>query len=186
MDRKIIANKELEAIGGKPKVYRYWDEKEKKSIDILSCMDRPYSGIASYATIGLSEYNIGMISDEKQMRLELVGACDEKEELFPNILSTTAFEIMDRGNCGYGYIIPNVISQYINNCEMKHIYLTNPFLWEGFNSVEYENTKIAWLLIVPISNQEREYAKAKGWEALETKFEEANIDIFDIKRLSVI
>ena len=69
---------------------------------------------------------------------------------------------------------------------MKHIYLTNPVLWEGFNSVEYENTKIAWLLIVPISNQEREYAKAKGWEALETKFEEANIDIFYIKRLSVI
>ena len=30
MDRKIIANKELEVIGGKPKVYRYWDEKEKK------------------------------------------------------------------------------------------------------------------------------------------------------------
>ena len=29
-------------------------------------------------------------------------------------------------------------------------------------------------------------AKAKGWEALETKFEEANINIFDIKRLSVI
>ena len=33
MDRKIIANKELEVIGGKPKVYRYWDEKEKNSIE---------------------------------------------------------------------------------------------------------------------------------------------------------
>lgn len=28
---KIIAKKELEVIGGKPKVFRYWDEKEKKA-----------------------------------------------------------------------------------------------------------------------------------------------------------
>lgn len=27
---KIIAKKELEVIGGKPQVYRYWDEEDKK------------------------------------------------------------------------------------------------------------------------------------------------------------
>lgn len=183
---KIVAKKELEVIGGKPKVFRYWDEKEKKSIDILSCVDRPYTGIISYATIGLSEYDIGMLSDNKKLRVELVGACDEKEEFFANILSTTAFEIMERGNCGYGHIIPNVISQYINDCEMKHIYLMNPFLWDGFKTIEFEDRNIAWLLIIPMSSQEKEYAIANGWDALETKFEEADIDIFNLKRESVV
>ena len=183
---KIIARKELEVIGGKPQVYRYWDEKYKKSVDILSCVDRPYPGVISYATIGLSEYDIGMLSDNKKFRVELLGACDEEEKFFVNILSTTAFEIMERHNCGYGHIIPNVISQYIKDCEIKHIYLMNPFLWDGFKTVEFEDRKIAWLLIIPISNQEKEYAIANGWDALETKFEEADIDIFNLKRKSIV
>lgn len=183
---KIIAKKELDVIGGKPQVYRYWDEKDKKSVDILSCVDRPYPGVISYATIGLSEYDIGMLSDNKKLRVELLGACDEKEEFFANILSTTAFEIMERDNCGYGHIIPNVISQYINDCEMKHIYLMNPFLWDGFKTIEFEDRKIAWLLIIPISNQEKEYAIVNGWDALETKFEKVDIDIFNLKRKSIV
>lgn len=183
---KIIAKKELEVIGGKPQVYRYYDEKHKKSVDILSCIDRPYKGVISYATIGLSEYNIGILSDNKRLRLELLGACDKNEEFFANIISTTAFRIMERDNCGYGHIIPDVISQYIDDCEMKHIYLMNPFLWDGFETIEFEDKKIAWLLIIPISNQEKEYAIANGYDALETKFEEADIDIFDLKRKSVL
>ena len=96
-----------------------------------------------------------MLSNNKRLRIELLGACDKKEKFFVNILSTTAFEIMERDNCGYGHIISNVISQYINDCEMEHIYLTNPFLWDGFKTMEFEDRKIAWLLIIPISNQEK-------------------------------
>lgn len=124
---KIIAKKELEVIGGKPSVFRYWDKDEIKDVDILSCIDRPYTGVVSCATIGLSDYDIGMLSGNKKLRLELLGACDVKESLFPNIVSTTAFEIMERDNCGYGHIISDVIEQYIYDCEMKHVYLMNPF-----------------------------------------------------------
>lgn len=183
---KIIAKKELEVIGGKPQVYRFWDEQNIKNVDILSCVERPYSGVVSYATIGLSDYDIGMLIDNKNLRVELLGAIDEKEESFINILASTVFEIMEKGNCGYGDIIPNVISQYISNCEMKHIYLMNPFLWDGFETIEFEDRKIAWLLIIPISNEEKEYAMKNGWDALETKFEEANIDIFNLRRESIM
>jgi|GEM_PF-1715413 hypothetical protein len=33
---------------------------------------------------------------------------------------------------------------------------------------------------------EKEYAIANGWDALETKFEEADIDIFNLKRKSIV
>ena len=183
---KIIAKKESEVIGGKPQVYRYWNKTHEKSIDILSCINRPYVGVISYATIGLSNYDIGMSIGNKKLRIELLGACHDKEEFFANILCTTALEIMERNNCGYGHIIPNVIEQYVNDYEMKHIYLMNPFLWHGFETIEFENIEIAWLLIIPISNKEKEYAIANGWEALELKFEKADINIFNLKRKSVI
>lgn len=183
---KIIAKKELEVIGGKPNVYRYYDEKNIKSIDILSCIDRPYTGVTSYGTIGLSGYDIGLFSDNKSLRLELLGACDKNNELFANIISTTAFEIMESGKCGYGEIISNVVSQYIQDSDMKHIYLMNAFLWEGFDTIEFEDSKVAWLLIIPISESEKQYALTNGYDALETKFEEMDIDIFNLKRKSVL
>jgi hypothetical protein len=34
----------------------------------------------------------------------------------------------------------------------------NPFLWDGFKTLEIENKSIAWLLIIPISEKEKEYA----------------------------
>lgn len=183
---KIIAKKELEIIGGKPNVYRYWDEKDKKSIDILSCIDRPYTGVMSYGTIGLSGYNIGVVSDKKSLRLELLGACDKNNDIFANIISTTAFEIMEKGKCRYGEIISNVISQYCKDSDMKHVYLMNAFLWDGFDTIEFENCKVAWLLIIPISESEKQYALTNGYDALETKFEEMDIDIFNLKRKSII
>ena len=184
--KKIIAQKELEAIGGTPKVYCYNNEEGNKSVDILSCMDRPFKDIVSYGTIGLSDYDIGKTSDDKKLRIELLGACDIGEELFPNIISSAVFDIMERENCGYGHIILNVVSEYYNNCEMKHLYLMNPFFWEDMKTIEFDDRKVTWLLIVPISESEKEYAITNGYDALETKFEEADIDIFDLKRKSVI
>lgn len=38
---KIVAQHELQILGGTPKVNRYWNDTEDKSIDILKCMDVP-------------------------------------------------------------------------------------------------------------------------------------------------
>ena len=184
--RKIIAQKELEVIGGNPQVFHYWDDNEINNIDIMSSLDRPYHGVKSYATIGLSECDIGLFSNDKRLRVELLGACDEKEELFANILATTAFEIMEKKQCTYGDVIQNVISEYIIDSEMKHVYLMNPFLWNEFETLEFRELCVAWLLIIPISEQEKEYAIINGWEALEDKFEAVDIDIFNLNRKSII
>lgn len=184
--KKIIAQKELEVIGGKPQVFRYWDDDQKNSVDIFSSLDRPYSGVVSYATIGLSECEIGLVSNDKSLRVELIGACDKKEKHFANVLSTVAFEVMKKKKCSYGDIIQNVISEYCIDSEMKHVYLMNPFLWDGFETLEFRDRIVAWLLIIPISDKEKEYAIVNGWESLEDKFEEADIDIFNLNRKSII
>ena len=184
--KKIIAKKELDVIGGNPQVFCYYNDGNTVNVDILSSSDRPYHGVTSYATIGLSDYEIGLTSNDKSLRVELLGACDAKDEFFANIVATTAFGIIEKKKCSYGVIISCVISEYHPDSDMKHVYLMNPFLWDGFETIEFENKKVAWLLLVPISEKERVFALTNGWEALEDRFEASNIDVFNINRKSII
>ncbi|MBQ3782945.1 MAG: suppressor of fused domain protein [Lachnospiraceae bacterium] len=184
--KRIIAKKEFEVIGGKPQVFRYWDNDERKKIDILSSLDRPFRGVISYATIGLSECEINLSINDKSLRVELLGACDKNEMFFANVLATVAFEIMTKKKCSYGDIIQNAVAEYSVDTEMKHVYLMNPFLWKGFETLEFSDRSVAWLLIIPISEQEKDYATVNGWKSLEDKFDKFNIDIFDLNRKSII
>ena len=184
---KIIAKTALEAFGGKPSVIKYWDEKKKSSIDILASIDRPYTGVTSYSTIGLNEYSIGYISKETPLVVEIVGACSSSLDTFPNILASCAFNIINKKvTCYPGAIFENIVEIYIPDNSMKHILFLTPFLWDDkLKTMQLPDKKVAWLLAIPISDEEFTYAKAKGTEALEELFVETQIDIFDISRKSV-
>ena len=187
MDKnKIIANELLKVVGGKPKVTRYWDSTNKKSIDVFFAKDQPFNGIITCASIGLSDHNIGLKSSDKKLRVELIGACNDNHPDFPNLLSTAAFEIIDKGSCNYGTILPRVIELYYPDAIMKHIYLMSPFLWDKLASIELSDLKVAWLLMVPISDGEMKYAMQNGVDELETLFEKEDINIFDLSRKSTI
>lgn len=184
---KIIARTALEAFGGKPSVSKYWDENNVSNIDILSTIDRPYEGVTSYSTIGLSDYSIGYSVDEKPLRVEIVGASATMFELFPNILSTCAFNIINtKFPITHGEIFKGVVRMYYPDSEMEHVLFTSPFLWEKLNSLDFIDKKVTWLLAVPISTKELLFAEREGTEALEDLFEEKDINIFDISRNSVI
>lgn len=183
--KRIIAEKERETIGGSPHVFRYYDDSERIHVDILSSADRPCRGAVSYATIGLSEYDTGLLAGGKRLGIELLGACDAGEPSFANMLASAAFAVMKSGKCSYGDIIPDIIARYRNDTEMKHFFLTNPFLWDGFGTLESEDRLTAWLLAVPVSDSEKDYADENGWEALEDRFVECGIDILDLERKPV-
>ena len=56
----------------RPRVFRYWDERNIKCIDICECQDSPADGFVSYGTLGLSRTDIGVESEGKGVRIELV------------------------------------------------------------------------------------------------------------------
>ena len=183
---KVIAKKELEVFGGIPNVTRYWNDGKNRSIDILTCENRPYDGVNSYATIGLSQIDIGIHSDGKPLRVELVGACDTKEKNFIETLTLIAFEIMKRGQCKYGQLIKDAIMPLELISDMKHVYFMEPYVWDEFKTIEFEGYNVTWLLVIPISDGEIDYAIKNGTDALESLLEKHNIDIFNLKRKSVI
>jgi len=187
-EKRLIAKIAFDAFGGKPSVIRYWDDAKVSSIDILICKDRPEKDVVSYSTVGLSNYTIGFSVKDKLLNVELVGASYSKFDIYSNILATCAFNIINsKYTCYPGAIFQNVINLYDLNLSMKHILFVHPFLWEDqLKTLNLMDKQVAWLLAVPISNEEFIYAKENGTDALEDLFVENEIDIFDLARKNII
>jgi hypothetical protein len=187
-ENKQLAKRIATAFGGLPKVGRFWDDGHKSNVDILSCADRPEKGVVSYSTIGLSDWPLYDAGEEYGVRVEFVGACGSSFAQFENMLATAAFYVINSKKfCYPGAIFENIIPMYRASSPMKHFLFVPPFLWEGkLETLKLNAKQVAWLLVVPISDSEKEYAETSGPDALERLFEEKQIDIFDLDRASVL
>lgn len=185
-ENKIIAKSALQAFGGKPKVSKYWDAANVSSVDLLTAV-RPNEDVVSYSTIGLSDYSIDYNVDGMPLRIEIVGACAAKFDQYPNLLATCAFYIINsKFSISHGKIFRDMIEMYFPDSQMKHVLFVAPVLWEDLKTLEFPDKKVAWLLAVPISDNEYLYAQEKGAEMLEKLFEQKEIQIFDIQRKSIL
>jgi hypothetical protein len=166
----------------------YWDEKKENWINIVICPDSPFERVISYGTVALSEFSIGKDVDEIPLRTEIIGACYDKYDQFPNILSTCAFNIIvEHSSCIPGAIYPDVVNMYMPDSPMKHILFRPTFGWDKeFETLHFPDKIVAWLLAVPISDAEYHYARINGSEKLEAIFVEKQINIYDLERASIL
>lgn len=186
-ENKKLAQLVLGAFGGKPLVIEYQDDSEKLSIDIMSCADQPSPGITSYSTLGLSDFPMFQDDNEFPVRLELLAGCNTDVAWFPNMLASAAFYIMRTGwLCHPGVVLQIAIHPYAPDVPVQHLYFTAPFLWEDkLQTAQLETKKVAWLLALPITNDEYEYSKKNGDDNFEELLESVDVDIFDINRTSI-
>jgi len=184
---RAVAKYVAHVFGGKPSVKRYWDDDRRSSVDILKAEDSPDVGVASFATVGLS--NCPLLRDGKEYpaRVELVGACGTHTDSYPNILATAAFCVMNsHWFCYPGAIFPDIVSMYEESETMQHVFFTTPFIWEEeLKTMELADRKVAWLQVVPISEAEMRIAEKEGPDALEDLFVEHQIDVYDLDRPSI-
>lgn len=183
---KRVAQELVKIIGGNSQIFRYYDEAEAKYVDIFCSKNVPQKGLQSCATIGLNNSDINLINGERELRVEILGACDIRIESFQSVIAAVALDIMDLHKCYPGYIIENVINTYIPDSDMKHVLLICPFVWEKAETIVLDDRYIAWLQIIPISESEYKYAIKNSVNELENLLEEKDIDVFDIYRESVI
>lgn len=108
-------------------------------------------------------------------------------EYYPNVLATCAFCVINSNfSIFHREVFRDIIKMYYPESEMKHILFVSPFLWEDLKTLDFQNKKVAWLLAVPISENEYRFAQKKGKNSLEHLFEQKEIDIFDVERKSII
>ena len=173
--------------GVNPYVFRYWDDYKTKSIDLLQCENTPSEGLISYGTLGISGVDVGLLYEGKDLRVEFVGVSKPEQKIFPNILSTAAFEIMDHPSIEYGYVMNNIISYYLKDTTTPHLFFTDPAMWDKeLTDLEDTEKYITFLLAVPITEKERLFLQKNGTDKLETLLEEADADICDLYRNSVV
>lgn len=186
--REAIAKYLREAFGGHPEVTRYCDDNNRSQVDIMACKDRPTEGVISYGTVGLSDHPLMKYGKEYPSRVELTGACASCYTLFPNVLATAAFHVINsKWFCYPGAVFPDVVSMHRASETMEHLFFTSPFLWEGrLQTLHIESKAVAWLLIVPISESELRYAIENDTDKLEDRFEEHQIDVYDLNRPPVV
>ena len=187
--KKAIFQAIHDAVGLTPKVFSFGDEVEKNHIDIYIGTDRPDIGLSTYSTIGLSEYPIGLVdsSTGRQIRVEFIGMCDSTFADFPNVLASCAFNIInDQYSCSPGMVYLNVINQYYNNSEMRHIYFTDPSYWDDLYGFDLDGNYVTWLFAIPISDKELDYLEKHGDDEFEKLFEENNTEVFNLYRYLTI
>jgi hypothetical protein len=166
----------------------YGDENGRSTVDILSSRNRPKRGMVSYGTVNLSDWPLYQDGKEVGVRVEIVGACGSQFKAFGNAVATAAFCVINsKWFCCPGAIFPDAISMYDCSPTMRHFFFLPPFLWEDdLKTMEFPEKTVAWLLAVPISEEERRYAGKHGWESLEGLFAERNIDMFNLARPSEV
>lgn len=184
----VVGRAAIAAFGGMASVHRYWDDRRKSHVEIVSCIDSPLIGVTSYATVGVHEKPLVKDGVRLDVRAELVGACYSSFDRFANCLATAAFYIKKAGwFVAPGIVFPDILSAYDMSNTMAHFLFLPPFLWdERLKTVDVGGQKVAWLLSVPISQNELNFAKLNGVPMLEKLLEEKQIDIFDLNRGSIV
>nr|WP_042187524.1 suppressor of fused domain protein [Kibdelosporangium sp. MJ126-NF4]CEL18159.1 unknown [Kibdelosporangium sp. MJ126-NF4]CTQ90611.1 unknown [Kibdelosporangium sp. MJ126-NF4] len=184
---RAIARMVAEAFEGQPNVTRYHDDADRSSTFVAARVDSPVPGTNSYATLGLSDFPLIQNGAEYPCRLEILIACENDVDYFDRVLATAAFCVInDQWFCAPGYVFPNVIRQCDNTTSLPHLYFTTPFLWGTLpQTMELPDKTVAFLQAVPISDDEDQYLRENGSDALESRFEALAIDVCDPNRRHV-
>lgn len=187
--QKLIAKRLLSVAPSEaPSFTDYWDDKKENSVVIFRSLDTPEFGLATYSTVGLCESELLIDGKDLNIGLEIITACRRDTPQLENIISSAAFCVINsKWACAPGVIFPDILSMYNASNTLSDLYFCPPFLWnEMLDGLVIDGKKVAWLLAVPISKSETEFASQFGPKALEDLFEKKNIDIFNINRDSVV
>ena len=80
-----------------------------------------------------------------------------------------------------------MLSGYELSDTLRHILLSDPFAYEDLGSVELDGgPPVHWLQAVPISESERRFVLAQGFDALEERFAAAEMDYWNFDRSSLV
>jgi antitoxin YqcF len=171
--------------GGTTRVVGYGDDDGRQDVFLVSAEDIPTRGVTSYGTVGL--FNTPQPFQDKRVFVEILGACASATRPFANLIGSCVFESRKNGTpVVHGGVMPGILDQYEMSNTLRHVTFVSPFLWDGFKPFPLEEKEIHWLLALPISDGERGFLGANGIDALEALFEERQIDLFDINRLSAV
>lgn len=193
LEQKMQQNEQVyrqagELFGGSSRVFRYYAQSDEISMDLLTAADVPRPGVVSYSTVGLQQHSVGLRSDGKPLRIEILAAGYARYEHYPDLLSGCSFAIINADfACAEGAVYRDSVNMYVQGSPMRHLLFAKLSLW-GKEPVdlEFEDKKTIWLTAIPISDGELAFFEENGTYALLERLKLAGADLFDLKRPTVL
>lgn len=126
--------------------------------------------------------------DGTPLRVELLGACQSEFTQLAPALNSCALNVAKSGyQVQPGVVHPDVLAIHANDIRLRHLLLVTPFLWGAEPSTRiFDDRVVEWLLAVPISDSEVEFARRYDSDRLQQVFAAHQIDMFDINRPPVV
>lgn len=173
-----------DVFGGGSRMSHYSDMDPQGRVKILS---RPQKNdLISFCTVGFSDFQ-PPTKVSPPLGVEML-AVSEREEFARVLVATGLYAIEHGWLLSPGTIVLDVVAEHMDSPHLPHLLLHEPFLWEDsdFASRTLSRKTVAWVLGMPVSQAEGQYCYEHGFNALDELFMEAQPDLFDTQRPSVV
>ena len=176
-----------------PRVFRYYDQRDEISADLLTVPDIPAKGAVSYATVGLIHHSIGLRREDSPLRVEIVSACYARYEYYPNLLSSCAFDVINAHfACSDSTLAAGkreCVNMYVQDSALPHLVFlpaAGIALWQSPPpALSFHDKRVFWLYALPVSNDEYAHYEAFGPDFLLESLRQAEANLLDLERKSV-
>lgn len=149
------------------------------SFDVLKFKPNKKRNSWIYATCGMSE-------NDKEQGLEIFILSPTENDFLITLLTAIAHYHASGNTLDLGHTV-NFGCGWYEESRCDHGLISLPYLdGPDLEWMETKSVNIRFLWLIPITQEELQYKKAKGMEALECLFEEANFNYIDPFRKSVI
>ncbi|WP_343575833.1 suppressor of fused domain protein [Pseudomonas sp.] len=171
------------------KVDQGWTVKSGRgSVQVLCFKNKPYDGVVTYVTLGLSDTALSMPKG-REVRQELVFTAYEgfsAEEIASFMLSFCDYILARKQALLRGDVIGPSAS-LIPGVAVNSVYASIPVIFDDafatYNG-SFPHTVMVWL--VPLLEDEAEFVKANGWGCFEDILERKDPDLMELNRVSIV
>lgn len=173
-----------DVVPGDVSVTAFYDDDGANKIDMFSsCSDGGVVG----ATLGLASI-APQERGEDEIPTEILIDSRKGEGIELNVLATAAFYVIKDGwKLAPGVVFENLVSMYVGDLNVKHLFFVAPFQWDDkMSKVSIDGDTTYPLLAVHITVSERDHVLEFGPDSLEQLWEDQQFDVLDFRRESVI
>lgn len=177
-----------EAFGSKPRYFYNFDEDESHQVDIARGDNLPYDGLTTHFTVTLNEHLNMLNGNEIPVEIFCVVAGPDGGGDIGNALSTCAFNCIKDGYMIFpGAVHPGVLAMYEGlSPNLQHIMFSYPMDWGSLSRIETDHGNVYTLQAIPISDAKFAFLRNNGFDALNAKFQEVELDYTSLLHESAI
>jgi hypothetical protein len=171
---------------GRPQIEEFLNRDETLSLDVLTAVDAPAPGFTSVST--LSMHRSPNLVAGTDVRVELVTVLENVEErLATGLLVASAFAALgEPWPLSPATVFPGIVADLLGG-RTEHLLFTSPGNFPRLSRYRLEpGVDVHWLQAVPVHESERRFLLEHGLDALEERFEAAEVPFYDVTRGAVV